>query len=922
MAPEEFLRRAVLDTIIPYATQVNLEDALNSSIQEDIEDSPSLLPTIRQRSLLFFDELLPVYVALRLTNCSEHALKTHLPRLTVLLEAYAVNGAAGDDGEDESPQQPARDLIFSGTVSDDEDPLVVVNEVDDEEDVVNHVYVIWKLDTFLNRPRVRLQHPSVVFSASATLSPVNKESEESEDAYLPTGVPGSVNIFQSLVENTSQGQSNPPPFLPASRLLRVVPVAREEESSHRVQQETQQPLRIIPIASARIRYSRLNPTSRKPTTIANLDFEVTPYTNFDVILQKTELTLFGGQVESLTNSNGYSLPVTCRPRDDMTFVYKLTPEHGMEAASSTTATVYVLDISLGATICVSEECRPRISMQWRTNVDFSLLLNPSFSGPSQVLQQNNRPASLPITPSQSGGGDGGGTPTSLTTNGGALATNRRSAYVSTADIGVTISFSGPSSVEVGKPFHWDVFIVNRSQKPKKFAMAAVPRRKRADARSSRHITRPSSSSVSSGRKDEQIAEAVTDENIVYAMQKNAIPYDTELICLSTDIRVGPLLPGTCHSTELKLLPLSAGVLHVEAVRLVDLNTNEATDIRDLPDIISFERQAEQILPPNLNQPFSLRLPTTSTTTTSEPHLISSSAVFSFRPRHLDSVVHPSTSTRTYRALPTFPTAMFDTTKKKVLDGLNSRYIYGRMPLLHTIIFLLEMAVTMRLAAKFNSYYAERPVLTTMVTNSVLGGIADTVAQTITAVRTRMAARRRSRSSSNNDLNNDLISIEIYNLDKEKPPTVGELGSYYNNSKHLAPPFDFERLTRFMAYGFFMAPIQFQWFGFLARSFPITKTHATLPALKRVAMDQLIFAPVGLVCFFTFMTVAEGGGRRAVVRKLQDVYTPTLRANFMLWPAVQIINFRVVPIQFQIPFVSTVGIAWTAYLSLANSSEEE
>ncbi|OAX83434.1 hypothetical protein ACJ72_02197 [Emergomyces africanus] len=600
MAPEEFLQRAVLDTIVPYATQVNLEDALNSSIQEDVEDSPSLLPTIRQRSLLFFDELLPVYVVLRLTNCSEHSLKTHLPRLTVQLEAYAVHEAASEDGENEIPQQQeARDLIFSGTVNDDEDPLVVVNEVEDEEDVVNYVYVIWKLDTFLNRPRVRLQHPSVVFCASATLRPLNTDIGEFEDEYLPSGVPGSVNVFQSLADNSSQEQSNPPPFLPASRLLRVVPVTQEEASSHHVQQETQNPLRIIPIASARIRYSRLNTTSRNPTTIASLDFEVTPYTNFDVILEKTELTLCDGHVESLTTGNGFALPVTCRPRDDITFVYKLTPEHGMEAASSTTAAIYALDISLGATICVSEECRPRISMQWRTNVDFSQLLNPAFGGASQALQRNNRPTSLPMTPSQSGGdgsggGGGGGTQTALTANGIALAMNQRSVYVSPVDIGVTISFSGPSSVEVGKPFHWDVFIVNRSVKPRKFAMAAVPRRKRVDARgSSRHITRPSSSSVSSGRKDEQIAEAVTDENVVYAMQKNAIPYDTELICLSTDIRVGPLLPGTCHSTALKFLPLSAGVLQVEAVRLVDLNTNESTDLRDLPDIISSERQAGQ-----------------------------------------------------------------------------------------------------------------------------------------------------------------------------------------------------------------------------------------------------------------------------------------------------------------------------------------
>lgn len=133
-------------------------------------------------------------------------------------------------------------------------------------------------------------------------------------------------------------------------------------------------------------------------------------------------------------------------------------------------------------------------------------------------------------------------------------------------------------------------------------------------------------------------------------------------------------------------------------------------------------------------------------------------------------------------------------------------------------------------------------------------------------------------------------------------------------KNTPPPFDFERLTRFMSYGFIMSPVQFQWYAFLARACPITKESATVPAMKRVALDQLMFAPIGmyplrlnrtaligagLACFFTFMTVTEGGGRRAVIRKFQEVYLPALKANFMLWPAVQILNFRVVPLQFQI-----------------------
>jgi hypothetical protein len=57
--------------------------------------------------------------------------------------------------------------------------------------------------------------------------------------------------------------------------------------------------------------------------------------------------------------------------------------------------------------------------------------------------------------------------------------------------------------------------------------------------------------------------------------------------------------------------------------------------------------------------------------------------------------------------------------------------------------------------------------------------------------------------------------------------------------------------------------------------------------------------LGLASFFSFMTVAEGGGKRAVWSKFQEVYIPALKANYMVWPLVQVLNFRVMPIQFQI-----------------------
>ncbi|KAL2817810.1 TRAPP trafficking subunit Trs65-domain-containing protein [Aspergillus granulosus] len=567
--PGEFLRHAVLDTVVPHASDIDLEAALTSALEEGADDLSSVLSYIPQRSLLFFDEICTVRIVLRLADCSQNSLKAHLRNLEIRLDAFAIDPA---EAVAENPT-PTRDLIFSGVVDARADPLVVVNEFEGESGEGNHVYVIWSIETFLKRPRIRIQHPSVIFIASASLTPADARQHDSrEDVYLPSLIPASTNVLQPL--STDPAFSQQDPFLPASRLLRVVPAKYSEDPIYNVLQESGHPMRIVPAASARIRYSRLNSFSSRPTTIANLDFEVTPFLKSEVVFDKADLRLLDGSIELLTNGPGLVPPVTCQPRDDITLIYKLTPEYGPDSNPSTTAIVSILEISLEAVIKVSDNCNPRILMQWTTNIDFSLALNPSFGGPSQAMQRVNRPTSLSTIPGQAGAAAGG-----IQAN----RTSLRERAYSSADLGVTMSFSGPSSVEVGKPFSWNVFIVNRSAAPRKFAMVAIPRRKVSNAKG--HVARPSSSSISNRRSD-QVAEAVTDDNIVHAMQKNVSGQDADLVCLSTDVRVGPLSPGTCFATELKFLPLVVGSLRLESVRLIDANSGETTDIKDLPDILS------------------------------------------------------------------------------------------------------------------------------------------------------------------------------------------------------------------------------------------------------------------------------------------------------------------------------------------------
>lgn len=78
-----------------------------------------------------------------------------------------------------------------------------------------------------------------------------------------------------------------------------------------------------------------------------------------------------------------------------------------------------------------------------------------------------------------------------------------------------------------------------------------------------------------------------------------------------------------------------------------------------------------------------------------------------------------------------------------------------------------------------------------------------------------------------------------------------------------------------------------------------------PVVGRLSVEKgcerirLTILPAGLAFFFTFMTVTEGGGRRAILKKFEEVYLPALKANFLVWPMVQFINFRMMPIRFQI-----------------------
>lgn len=73
-----------------------------------------------------------VYTILRVTNCPEATLKAHLPRLNLKVEGFAINGQTYD-GPDGPQAANSREQIFTGPVEDQDDPLIIVNEPESED---------------------------------------------------------------------------------------------------------------------------------------------------------------------------------------------------------------------------------------------------------------------------------------------------------------------------------------------------------------------------------------------------------------------------------------------------------------------------------------------------------------------------------------------------------------------------------------------------------------------------------------------------------------------------------------------------------------------------------------------------------------------------------------------------------------------
>jgi hypothetical protein len=154
-------------------------------------------------------------------------------------------------------------------------------------------------------------------------------------------------------------------------------------------------------------------------------------------------------------------------------------------------------------------------------------------------------------------------------------------------------------------------------------------------------------------------------------------------------------------------------------------------------------------------------------------------------------------------------------------------------------------------------------------------------------------------------------------------TSGDLCSQYFKDNSLEK-INFNRVLQTGSIGIFMNGIMLHyWYRSLDRLFGTSMTRYGGVILK-VIIDQVVYAPFSIGVFFSVASISKGGDANTIIKRLQDKtnesFVETWAADCMLWPAVNFLNFRFVPIHLRPTFVGFAQLMWQTYMSTVGYRE--
>ncbi|CAN0901571.1 PXMP2/4 family protein 2 [Linum grandiflorum] len=166
--------------------------------------------------------------------------------------------------------------------------------------------------------------------------------------------------------------------------------------------------------------------------------------------------------------------------------------------------------------------------------------------------------------------------------------------------------------------------------------------------------------------------------------------------------------------------------------------------------------------------------------------------------------------------------------------------------------------------------------------------------------------------------------------------LGDIGAQYvthstavkhiqSTDKDTSFRVNWKRAAITSAFGFgFVGPVGHFWYENLDKI--ITTRLKLVPKSARfvaakVAADGIIFGPLDLLVFFSYMGFSTGKSAAQVKEDVKRDFLPSLIVEGGIWPIVQVANFRYVPVQYQLLYVNLFCLIDSAFLSWVEQQKD-
>jgi len=131
-------------------------------------------------------------------------------------------------------------------------------------------------------------------------------------------------------------------------------------------------------------------------------------------------------------------------------------------------------------------------------------------------------------------------------------------------------------------------------------------------------------------------------------------------------------------------------------------------------------------------------------------------------------------------------------------------------------------------------------------------------------------------------------------------------------------FDWARLLRLSSFGFVVhAPTGHWFYGNLDN---LIKGNGIAQVASKVAIDQVLWAPIFTFMFFTYTGLLEGKSVSQIVEKIKNDTVTAVTGSWKVWPIAHAINFRFISTENRILYINSIQIFYNVFLSWLASKD--